>query len=512
MYTLRAKFLKDEYWYGGHTNYGFMMPVSANSIFKVDTTVIKSYGQANTLFVSNKGRVIWSEKGFAAAFVLGSIFCKSQKAEINIYTAEEQTLKGAYKFAVSRFIKPDGNYPDEKMFRVPQYCTWIQFEHNQTQDGIIKYARSILDCGMPAGELIIDDGWQTQFGDWRFDPKKFPNPEAMTKELHSMGFSVILWICPFVSKKAADFEKLQKENLLVRDNNGETAVRHWWNGNDCLLDFSNPDARQWFTNCTDELTDIYGADGFKQDAGDAMYYKDSDITYGNVDANTQSLLWAQSAKRYRFNELRACFQCGGMGVAQRLADKSHKWNILGLGALIPNVLIQGLSGYPFSCPDMIGGGQINDFKGVSPEKLDHELFARYCETSALMPMMQYSLDIWDLGNETTKKICQSMSSLHAEYGEYIIKFAKIAAETGEPIVRCMEYEYPGRGYAKVKSQFLLGTDILVAPVLKKGQREKTVLIPPGKWEYKGKIYSDEEVTLPCPIDELIYFKKCTDNQ
>lgn len=102
-----------------------------------------------------------------------------------------------------------------------------------------------------------------------------------------------------------------------------------------------------------------------------------------------------SARHYRFNELRACFQCGGMGVAQRLADKSHRWNFLGLGALLPNVLIQGLSGYPYSCPDMIGGGQINDFRGPV-EKLDHELFARYCEASALMPMMQYSLNIWDL--------------------------------------------------------------------------------------------------------------------
>lgn len=43
---------------------------------------------------------------------------------------------------------------------------------NQTQQGIVDYAKSILHCGMPAGELIIDDGWQRAFGDWRFDPGK----------------------------------------------------------------------------------------------------------------------------------------------------------------------------------------------------------------------------------------------------------------------------------------------------------------------------------------------------
>ena len=105
------------------------------------------------------------------------------------------------------------------------------------------------------------------------------------------------------------------------DKNGKPAKRKWWNGADYLLDFSNPAAQDWFFACTRYLTDV-GIDGFKQDAGDAMYYRDDDRTYGGVDANGQSKLWALSARHYRFNELRACFQCGGMGVAQRLADNA----------------------------------------------------------------------------------------------------------------------------------------------------------------------------------------------
>lgn len=391
MHKLQLTMLPGEYWYGGHTNYGYLMPVNAKKVMLVDTTVVRSYGQANTLFVSNKGRVIWSEAGFKTRFVFGRITCTGSKAKIGLYQADDHTLRGAYHYAVDHFMPPDGTYPDALMFRIPQYCTWIQFEHNQTQQGIVDYAKSILDCGMPAGELIIDDGWQRAFGDWRFDPAKFADAKKMTDELHTLGFKVILWIAPFVSDQAADFQKLKDENLLVLDKNERPARRKWWNGADYLLDFSNPAAQDWFFACTRYLTDKLGIDGFKQDAGDAMYYRDDDRTYGGVDANSQSKLWALSARHYRFNELRACFQCGGMGVAQRLADKSHRWNFLGLGALVPNVLIQGLSGYPYSCPDMIGGGQINDFRGPI-EKLDHELFARYCEASALMPMMQYSLN------------------------------------------------------------------------------------------------------------------------
>ena len=136
----------------------------------------------------------------------------------------------------------------------------------------------------------------------------------MTDELHTLGFKVILWIAPFVSDQAADFQKLKDENLLVLDKNGRPAKRKWWNGADYLLDFSNPAAQDWFFACTRYLTDKLGIDGFKQDAGDAMYYRDDDRTYGGVDANGQSKLWALSARHYRFNELRACFNAAAWAL------------------------------------------------------------------------------------------------------------------------------------------------------------------------------------------------------
>lgn len=81
MHKLQLTMLPGEYWYGGHTNYGYLMPVNAKKVMLVDTTVVRSYGQANTLFVSNKGRVIWSEAGFKTRFVFGRITCTGRKAK-----------------------------------------------------------------------------------------------------------------------------------------------------------------------------------------------------------------------------------------------------------------------------------------------------------------------------------------------------------------------------------------------------------------------------------------------
>ena len=506
MHKLQLTMLPGEYWYGGHTNYGYLMPVNAKKVMLVDTTVVRSYGQANTLFVSNKGRVIWSEAGFKTRFVFGRITCTGRKAKIGLYQADDHTLRGAYHYAVDHFMPPDGTYPDELMFRIPQYCTWIQFEHNQTQQGIVDYAKSILDCGMPAGELIIDDGWQRSFGDWRFDPAKFADAKKMTDELHTLGFKVILWIAPFVSDQAADFQKLKDENLLVLDKNGRPARRKWWNGADYLLDFSNPAAQDWFFACTRYLTDELGIDGFKQDAGDAMYYRDDDRTYGGVDANGQSKLWALSARHYRFNELRACFQCGGMGVAQRLADKSHRWNFLGLGALLPNVLIQGLSGYPYSCPDMIGGGEWTAFVYG---KHDEELFIRMAEASALFPMMQFSSLPWRHLSPKAVQVCKEMAELHEQMYPEIEQALEETEHTGEPMIRSMEYAYPGCGYERINDQFLLGENILVAPVVEKGARARRVIFPQGVWQneagrrYEGPI----EAVLEAPLEKLLWFRR-----
>ena len=59
--------------------------------------------------------------------------------------------------------------------------------------------------------------------------------------------------------------------------------------------------------------------------------------------------------------------------------------------------------------------------------------------------------------------------------------AKAAAQSGEPIVRHLEYMYPHQGYAEIKDQFLLGESIMVAPVLEKGKRSRTVIFPEGTW-------------------------------
>lgn len=518
-YRLTFSLLPGEAWYGADINYGWQLPVTETTKRKTDTRVVSSYNQASPLWVSSKGRYLWSEKGYLVRWNGKTAVCTSAKAEIKLYEGFRD-LRGAYLAASKAHFPFDGKLPDEMMFRTPQYCTWIHLGNAQSQQGVEEFAKSILETGMPAGEMILDDGWQTDFGDWRFHPDRFPQPKAMVERLHAMGFKVILWICPFVSPAAKEYRAMRTNGLLVKNRFGRIAVRKWWNGKHPVLDLSNPKALAWFEDKAGRLMQEYGIDGFKQDAGDAYFYKDSDRTFApGTDANDQSYLWAETARKYRFNELRACFKGSGWGVTQRLADKTHSWNRNGLNTLIPNAVLQGLCGYPYLCPDMIGGGEISSFKiktdgafctDKDEKDIDSELLIRWCQCSALMPMMQYSFAIWNMQNRDAVNACLACAALHQKYADRIMALAENAAKTGEPIIRHMAYQFPGEGFETAGDMFMLGDTILVAPVLEKGQRKRTLRLPEGRWRYlpDGSTCSGgKTITVDADLQTLPIFEK-----
>jgi alpha-glucosidase (family GH31 glycosyl hydrolase) len=157
---------------------------------------------------------------------------------------------------------------------------------------------------------------------------------------------------------------------------------------------------------------------------------------------------------------------------------------------------------------MIGGGSWS--ANYDPDfKCDEELFVRMAQTSALFPMMQFSWAPFRMLSAENAELCLASAELHRAFAPYITRLVEESAVSGEPIVRHMEYEFPHCGYERIVDQFMLGSDILVCPVIEKGQREKKVALPSGKWLYLGKTEYEGggEITVPAPLDTLVYFVK-----
>jgi alpha-glucosidase (family GH31 glycosyl hydrolase) len=412
----------------------------------------------------------------------------------------------------------------EKFFRTAQYNTWMEFTYNPTQKSVLEYAHAIVDNGYKAGILMIDEGWSVGYGSWEFDFAKFPDPKKMIDELHLMGFTVMLWVVPYVTLDGRNFlehyypwacERAGKvfKPRLARQKNGKVAVTEWWNGLSAILDLTKENDREYLDDRLEYLMKTYGVDGFKFDGGNIVSLQSERWLTEPPETSAEALnkAWNDFGAKYKYHEYKDTYDRSGMATIQRIRDRNHSWDLVGLNTLVPYLLAQGLLGYPYVCPDMIGGGWWS--VTLDPDfKCDEELFVRMAQCSALFPMMQFSWAPWRMLGEEAQKLCLEAAKLHDKFADLIVELVNQTPQTGEPIVKSMEYCYPHKGYERITDQFLLGENILVCPVIEKGATTRKVILPQGKWKYCDEIIYDgeQEIVVYAPLTVLPYFTKIED--
>lgn len=514
--TLKMEMLAGESWWGGLSSVGFQTPYDSTSIATHDLFGDNKGNQAQPLLLSSKGRYVWSDQPIKYSFDKGKIEVSTREGKL-LSGQNGSNLRDAYEFVSKEFFPSNGKIPDELLFTHPQYNTWIELMYDQNEEDILAYARAIIAKGYPPGVLMIDDNWQEDYGTFEFSARRFKDPRGMMEELHKMGFKVMLWICPFVSADSTDFRFLAKEGMLLLDpqqsqeilwanTRNKAAIIRWWNGASACLDLSNPKAIKWFQDRLDYLVNEYGVDGFKFDAGDANFYTGGLVSFKqDLLPNDHTVFFAEIGLRYPLNEYRASWKMAGMPLVQRLRDKTHEWG--DLAKLIPDLMAQSVMGYTYTCPDMIGGGEYQSFLGDA--KIDEELVVRSAQVHALMPMMQFSAAPWRILSEENASICLKMAKLHVEMGSKIVALAKEASKTGEPIVKPMALAFPEGGYEAIKDQFVLGNDIIVAPVVEKGARSRRVILPAGQWKSEdGDMHAGgASIEISVPLERLPYFTR-----
>jgi alpha-glucosidase (family GH31 glycosyl hydrolase) len=505
---LRLRGFPDECWWGGAVADGQLMPFGAVPHHR-DLATSAGFvhdpeagpNQSAPLLVSNCGRFVWSDHPFE--FDVDGTGTLSVEGHDLVAGQSGSTLGEAFRAATSHF-PPSGSIPPAEMFTAPQYNTWIEMPYEARQDAVLNYVRGLLDQGFPPGVVMIDDRWSVDYGVWRFDPAHVADPAAMIEQLHAWGCRVMLWLVPFISPDSATFRDLAARRLLVRDTSGEPVIRRWWNGYSAILDVTDPDAVQWLTTQLDALMDL-GVHGFKFDAGDLRDYRPDDVTTKPGGPVVSCEAWAQLGLRYRFNEYRACWKMGGQPLAQRLHDKPAAWGAGGLGSLIPDCIAQGLIGHAFVCPDMVGGGDLASF--TEGGAVDQEFFVRYAQCAALLPIMQFSVSPARVLDDVHLKAVLEAVRLHQSLADEILDLARHAATTGEPIVRHLAYHHPG--YEDVSDHFLLGENLLCAPILEQGATTRRVSLPPGRWrDPAGTVLEGGQVvTIPVDLMSVPAFRR-----
>lgn len=517
--------LENEYWWGGTVASG-ACPLTRESEYHKDFRV-DCDNQTMPLFLSNLGRLIWSEEPFRVDVENG---CFHMEGENITLEKPGNTLREVYTSAQKKYFPCDGKRLPETFFKTAQYNTWMEFTYYPTQEGVLDYAEKWLAHGYPPGIFIIDEGWHGRYGVWQFDLARFPDPKGMVDRLHEMGFTVLLWVTPFVCPDGPDFVRSLRplkgtdpemaKNLYMRlegtemneEEDSKVAIIRWWNGYGAVLNLDNPWDAKFLDDKLKALMRDYGVDGFKFDGGTPEVYHPNNVVNGKFACKKTphelNQAWNRFGSRYPYHEYKDTYKRGGKNCIQRLRDKHPTWDGLGINLLIPCAVTCGLIGHPFVCPDMVGGGEWA-FRFLPGFELDEELFVRMAQCSALFPMIQFSWAPWTCLSEENQKYCVDAAKLHQKMADEILTLVHEAEQSGEPILRTLEYNDPHKGYAGITDEFMLGEDILVAPVVTKSTFERSVVFPSGRWQdEEGNVYEGgTRCVLPSPLSRLLWFKR-----
>jgi alpha-glucosidase (family GH31 glycosyl hydrolase) len=379
----------------------------------------------------------------------------------------------------------------------------------------MEFAEDIRKHGFKDSQLEIDDDWTPAYGDWVFQSQKFPDPAKMVKDLKELGFRVTIWMHPFANENS---EAIKEKQYWIQDpSTMEPCIVKWWNGKAALLDITSPSSKSWFKSKCQHLRQ-FGIESFKIDAGEACYLPYNRRMHKPLqNPNAYNKLFVDLCHEIdpilRAQEVRSAIASQQVPMFFRVNDKDSNWSTVnGLKTVIPHVLNQGLLGYPFVLPDMIGG---NTYSMVGFSKTSNfpsrELFIRWMQVNALMPAMQFSVAPWRYDQEVIH-IAQKMCALHEKYSDMIVKLAQEATETGAPICRPVWWIAPTDETAlTISSEFLLGSNVLVAPILDEGSTERDVYLPEGTWkdEITGVVLQGGKWIreYPAELDQLPYFTK-----
>ena len=132
---------------------------------------------------------------------------------------------------------------------------------------------------------------------------------------------------------------------------------------------------------------------------------------------------------------------------------------------------------------------------------------------ALMPMMQFSLNPWRvMVKDEDRKYLEAISAaarIRSKFAGKILSLAKASAFSGEPIAAHMEYAFPGNGFERIADQWVLGGDLIVAPVLSEDD-SRTVVLPSGVWRDDQGVEHTGPATLELKgvaLDRLPYYER-----
>jgi oligosaccharide 4-alpha-D-glucosyltransferase len=476
-------------WYGygeGADNLNYSVPFFTSS---------KGYG----LFFDNpsKGFVDIGKEDeniFKAGFSSG---------ELNVYVI----IGKDYKDILQSYHKLTGTQPLPPRWAFGNLMSRFGYiSEAQVKDILAKMEQE----GIPVDAIIFDLFW---FGDsirgtlgnldW-VNEKKWPDPKKMIGDFRKKGINTILVTEPFFVETSGNYPASKK--YLAVDSSGKAFyLTDFYFGKGGLIDIFRNDSKDWFWSFYKKQMDL-GVEAWWGDLGEpekhprTLYHNLKDIGYKRLFAadevhniyghNWTKMLYEKYAKEYSNKRLFSLNRSGFAG-SQRYSifpwtgDVSRSWS--GLRAQLQVLLGMSMSGVPYVH---------SDAGGFAGGEGDNELYVRWLQFAAFTPIFRpHGTALYDV--EPAAKSFPSEAALidtpwrqyakdavlfRYSYLPHLYNLAYQQTKNGAPIIAPLYFYFPADTVAaKIEDQFMLGRDVVVAPVLEKRATARKYYLPGGKW-------------------------------
>lgn len=381
----------------------------------------------------------------------------------------------------------------------------------ESQDELLQVAREYKERNIPIDAIVIDYFHWTEQGEWKFDPKYWPDPAAMCKELKEMGIKPIVSIWPTINPNSENYAEMNEANMLVRTENGQYGTFAFY-GQQTFIDPMNPETREFVFDKIKKNYYDYGIQNFWLDEAEPeVHPQQFDHLHFYLGNGAQTaMLYPYYYVKMLYEGLKGIGEEEVISLTRAAYPGSQKygaavWNgdiwsdWKALRHSVTSGLSMGMCGIPWWNSD-IGGF----FGGDTESEEFYELLVRWFQFGLFSPIMRLHgarlrrknqpepnpgiiersggpNEIWCFG-DTNYEIIKKLIETREKLKPYTCKYMDIASKTGAPVMRPMFFDYyEDEVCYTLEDQYMYGEEILFAPIMEKGQTKRMVYLPEGNW-------------------------------
>ena len=413
-----------------------------------------------------------------------------------------------------------------------------------TQEQILDVAKGYREKKIPLDVVVVDFLNMTQQGEMDLDPKRWPNPAGMNRELHAMNVHTLLSVWPHFAPGTTFYDMLLSKGWLIHTSDGKPDIGWTRDVIGPNLDTTNPDAANWWwEKIRDRYVKPYGFDYLWLDETEPDIDPANDffsIGSGKQFYNVYPLFHTASVYegfRRDFGDSRRVMilaRASYLG-AQRNGTVFWSSDIVSTWDMLKRSIPAGLnftaSGMPYWDTDIAGFFSPaiapdyhaehkplidgSDVRGTIGNYEDYpELFVRWFEWGAFHPVMRTHgernhNEVWSYGKQA-EPILAKYLKLRYQLLPYTYSVAYHSYLTGAPYMRALFMDFPDDPKAlNLPDEYMYGPAFLVAPVTEQGATRRTVYLPAGSDWYNywtnERLHGGQTITADAPIDVLPLF-------